>query len=53
MKRVELREFLRVAHFAAVEKDGTAWAHSVAAERLKSKNASRMLALLGKTRSVT
>jgi len=28
MKRVELREFLRVAHFTAVEKDGTAWAHS-------------------------
>ncbi|MGB7282280.1 MAG: hypothetical protein WBE13_08475 [Candidatus Acidiferrum sp.] len=26
MKRLELREFLRVTHFVAVEKDGTVWA---------------------------
>jgi hypothetical protein len=42
MKKMELRTFLRVAHFAVVEKDGTVWVERNGIwPPQKSKNASK------------
>jgi len=50
---MELRQFLRVTHFAFVEKGGTVWVARPRFGHSKSKNASTMLAVDGKNHNIT